>query len=75
VTGIAKQLSMGTDDRGMDMMNFLRRLMADNNGATAVEYSLIIALIMLAIVSAVSGVATTTTDMWNNVSTIVSENA
>jgi pilus assembly protein Flp/PilA len=65
---------MGTDDQGTDMTNFLRRLIADTKGATAVEYSLIIALIMLAIVSAVSGVASTTTGMWNNVSSIVAEN-
>jgi pilus assembly protein Flp/PilA len=75
MTGIAGQLSMGTDDRGMDMMNFLRRLMANTKGATAVEYSLIIALIMLAIVSAVTGVATTTTNMWNNVATTLRQNS
>lgn len=40
-------------------------------GATAVEYALIIALIVLAIVTAMSNVATKTIGMWNNVSTQV----
>lgn len=40
-------------------------------GATAVEYGLILALIVLAIMAAVSNVATKTTGMWNNVSTQV----
>lgn len=66
---------MGTGDRGTDMYNFLSRLGADKKGATVVEYGLIIALIIIAIVGAVNGVATTTTDMWNNVSSVVTENA
>jgi pilus assembly protein Flp/PilA len=65
---------MGTDDRGTDMNNFLCRLIADEKGATAVEYGLIIALIVIAIVGAVNGVATATTDMWNNVSSTVVAN-
>jgi pilus assembly protein Flp/PilA len=40
----------------------------DDRAATAVEYGLILALIFLAIVGAISGVATVTTDMWGNVS-------
>jgi pilus assembly protein Flp/PilA len=66
---------MGTDDRGTDMYNFLRRCAADKKGATVVEYGLIIALIIIAIVGAVNGVATVTTGMWNNVSNTVSENS
>ncbi|MEA3030812.1 MAG: pilus assembly protein Flp/PilA [Sphingomonadales bacterium] len=49
----------------------MRRLFAirkDERGATAVEYGLILALIFLAIVGAISLVASTTTGMWNNVS-------
>ena len=40
----------------------------DERGATAVEYGLILALIFLAVVGAVSTVASTTIEMWNNVS-------
>ena len=66
---------MGTGDRGTDMNNFLRRLGAEKKGATVVEYGLIIALIIIAIVGAVNGVASTTTGMWNNVSSIVVNNS
>ncbi|PZU10460.1 MAG: Flp family type IVb pilin [Sphingobium sp.] len=41
-------------------------------GATAVEYGLILAMIFLAIIVAVSNVATKTVGMWNNVSNEVS---
>jgi pilus assembly protein Flp/PilA len=66
---------MGTGDRGTDMNNFLCRLGADKKGATVVEYGLIVSLIIIAIVGAVNGVASTTTDMWNNVSSIVVNNS
>jgi pilus assembly protein Flp/PilA len=57
------------------MRNKLRQLLADTEGATVVEYGLIISLIILAIVGAVTGVATTTTDMWNNVAEVVTNNS
>ncbi|MBH1992360.1 MAG: Flp family type IVb pilin [Sphingomonadaceae bacterium] len=37
-------------------------------GATAVEYGLIIAMIVLAMIAALTNVANKTTGMWNNVS-------
>lgn len=43
-------------------------LLRCERGATAVEYGLILALICLAIIGALSNVATKTTGMWNNVS-------
>ena len=49
----------------------LSRLARDQRGATAVEYALIISLIVIAIVTALRGVADTTIGMWNNVSTTV----
>ena len=49
------------------MRNFYR-LMRSTRAATAVEYGLILALIFLAAVSAVGGVANSTTGMWGNVS-------
>jgi pilus assembly protein Flp/PilA len=44
------------------------RLLQDNHGVSAVEYALICALIVLAMVAGLSQVATATTSMWNNVS-------
>jgi len=43
----------------------------DERGATAVEYGLILALIFLAVVGAVAGVADVTIEMWGNVSNAV----
>jgi len=49
----------------------LFKLLNDERGATAVEYGLILALIFLAMVGAVGTFASTTTQMWNNVSAAV----
>lgn len=43
-------------------------LLRCERGATAVEYALIIAMIVLAMVAALTNVANKTTGMWNNVS-------
>jgi pilus assembly protein Flp/PilA len=53
-------------------MNRTRRLSAlrrDERGATAVEYGLIISMIVLAMVGALVEVAGATGNMWNKVST------
>jgi len=50
---------------------FLRALGTDNKAATAVEYGLIVALIVIAMVASFQELANTTTTMWNNVSTKV----
>lgn len=44
------------------------RLVRDRKGATAVEYGFILALIVIAIIASIQGLAGTTTGMWNNVS-------
>jgi len=49
------------------MRRFLE-LLKDQRGATAVEYGLILAMVFLAMIAAVGGVANTTTGMWNYVS-------
>lgn len=49
----------------------LRRLIRDRKAATAVEYGLILALIVIAIIAGLQMFATTTINMWNNVSTAV----
>ena len=46
-------------------------LLRCERGATAIEYGLILALIALAIISAVTNVANKTITMWDNVATEV----
>ena len=49
------------------MLDRVRKLNRDETGATAVEYGLIIALIVLAAMGAIVGLASTTIEMWGNV--------
>lgn len=49
------------------MRNWLRALMTDQKGATAVEYGLIVSLIVIAIIASVNGVANVTDRMWDHV--------
>ena len=58
----------------MDKQRAFRKLLADQRGATAVEYGLIIALVFLAAVTAIGAVASTATDMWNDVAQNVTSN-
>jgi pilus assembly protein Flp/PilA len=46
----------------------LRKLLADRRGATAVEYGLILAMIVLAMFAALQSLAGATTAMWSDVS-------
>ena len=52
---------------------FLKRLMFDRRAATAVEYGLILALVVLAMFSALKATADSTIAMWNMVSTRVAQ--
>lgn len=45
-----------------------RRFAADEGGATAIEYSLIVALVFLAIIGAVRSFADSTNDMYSEIS-------
>jgi pilus assembly protein Flp/PilA len=56
------------------MLAFLRHLKRDSRGATAIEYGLICALIVVACIISIQNVANKTTTMWNNVSTTVLAN-
>lgn len=56
---------------GGSVRKSFKALIADDNGATAVEYGLILALIFLAMAGAVAGVGTETGVMWNKVATEV----
>jgi pilus assembly protein Flp/PilA len=53
-------------DEGKAMRAFLR-IFKDERAATAVEYGLILAMVFLAMVGALSLVASTTINMWDNV--------
>jgi len=56
------------------MGNCMRRgstFLKDERGATAIEYGLIISLVVLAMVGALTLLAGTTSTMWTNVSTRV----
>ncbi|AOL94642.1 Flp family type IVb pilin [Porphyrobacter sp. LM 6] len=54
------------------MLNtFLRDIADDTTGATAIEYGLIVSLIVIAMIAALNGFAGSAIGMWNNVSTQV----
>lgn len=50
-------------------MTFFKNLMKDNEGATAIEYGLIAALIAVAAISAMSGLGNQLSNTFNGVST------
>ena len=52
----------------MELSNFLKRIGTDNSGATAIEYGLIAALIVIAMMGALNGVAGETISMWTTIS-------
>ena len=53
------------------LKSFSGRLLRCQRAATAVEYGLILALIVLAMITALIEMASTTTGLWNNVSAAV----
>jgi len=55
------------DDPAEGKMRFIQALLCDRHGATAIEYGLIVALIVLAILGALGDVAGKTVTMWNEV--------
>lgn len=48
------------------MLNHLLRLYRDDQAATAVEYAVLLALILVAIISAISAVGNSTSGLWAN---------
>jgi len=48
----------------MTAKTFFRNLWRDQRGATAIEYGLILVMIVIAIISALKGVADENTGMW-----------
>ncbi|MBN8839153.1 MAG: Flp family type IVb pilin [Sphingomonadales bacterium] len=53
------------------MRFFTVRLMSDQRGATAIEYGLIVAVIVIALIAGFQNLASVTTGMWNNVNSAV----
>jgi len=54
-------------------MKSFAKLIRDTRGASAVEYALICALIVIAMIAGLNAVAGSTTTMWNDVSANVVE--
>ena len=50
------------------MLKFFRGIASCQMGATAVEYGLIVSLLVIAIMASLGNVADSTTNMWNGVS-------
>lgn len=51
------------------LSTFMKNLVDDTSGATAIEYGLIAALVVIAMIAALQDVANTTVQMWQNVET------
>jgi len=56
----------------MNLMITLRQLLRDTSGATAIEYGLIAALVVVTIMFTVQGLANETNHMWSNVGSTMS---
>ncbi len=57
----------------MKLAKFLKHIGNDNRGATAVEYGLIVSLIVIAMIGALNSVADETVQMWSEVKTATEE--
>jgi pilus assembly protein Flp/PilA len=57
------------------MVRRICKLLSDIRGATAIEYGLIVSLIVIAIIGALVQVAGTTVGIWSNVSHDVTESS
>lgn len=58
-------------DRGQSMTRIFKRLLRNRRGTTAIEYGLIAALVVLGAFIGMKNFATTSINMWNNVSNVV----
>ena len=58
---------------GPNMLELIRRIRKCDRGATAVEYGLIVSLIVIAVVASIGNFAGKTQAMWNNVSNNVAK--
>ncbi|MEH6756032.1 MAG: Flp family type IVb pilin [Parasphingorhabdus sp.] len=56
-------------------MSLIKKIYRSEQGATAVEYGLIVALIAISALAAISGLAKSNANMWNFVADEVVENS
>jgi len=56
------------------MLELIRRITRCEQGATAVEYGLIVSLIVIVMITALGNVAGSTSSMWNDVTNDIMEN-
>jgi pilus assembly protein Flp/PilA len=59
----------------MSLKTFLKHIGTDDAGATAIEYGLIVSLIVIAMIASLNGVANETIEMWSDVRTATEEAA
>nr|WP_246236705.1 Flp family type IVb pilin [Pontixanthobacter rizhaonensis] len=59
---------------GIELSQFLKKLLFDDSGATAIEYGLIASLIVIASIGAFDAVANENTGIWAVVSNKVGSN-
>jgi len=64
-------MSRERSERNTGMRFFITRLVAARRGATAVEYGLIAAVIVITMIAGFKEVASVTTGMWNNINSEV----
>ncbi|MCK0128591.1 Flp family type IVb pilin [Erythrobacter sp. F6033] len=57
----------------MKLATFFKSIGSDQSGATAVEYGLIVSLIVIAMVGALQGVAEENSNVWSRVQTAQEE--
>jgi pilus assembly protein Flp/PilA len=55
--------------------NLLKAILEDNSGATAIEYGLIVSLIVIAIIASLNTFANETISMWGDVETAMTDAA
>lgn len=55
------------------LKDIFKSIVADTSGATAVEYGLIVSLIVIAIIISVQAVASETIEMWQTIETRATE--
>ena len=49
------------------LSTFMKNIVDDQTGATAIEYGLIVSLIVIAMIASLDRVATSTIGMWRNI--------
>ena len=57
----------------MNLMITIRQMLRECSGATAIEYGLIAALVVVTVMFTVQGVANETNRMWSNVGTTMAQ--